>query len=709
MAKTNGGGDDCVDLMAVGAVHVDAFRATSCATDTYSIPTSRPANSIDDNVICNGEKDVKIADMNNDGFNDVLVSCSDAHTVIILINKIVSNPGTELAQSDFTQSKVLEEEWDVSYVNFADFDNDGVYDVIAAGNTEHGNGAVVVFSPLTNKRKERTVDGDDLGYSKSKRKNVQAAVACDVDQDGWMDLVLLFHKAETVVWAKNVPAVDGRTFANPIQIELFTGDIHDKDADLQCKDLTGDGFPDIVVSLPEKEQFKIIENDKNNFVNSDTYTKSSVGQMQHFELVDLDGDGMLDILWADFKNKKIKAMWNGAGPPVVCGTEEAPPLVDRYKPATCCPEATYSDGGGCSPCPAGRYGDVTGLSSCTECQASKYRELEGASTCSTCDHPAVVNAAKTACADCPDNTFVTDESDSRSCSSCTAGYYLDRISTPIPTCTACSNGKKLNAEDQPGTVDVCQNCPAGRTSYGEAPMGCNDCGGGRYSETSASVSCTDCSPGSYTSNSRATACSSCPTGKYTEKSAETSCDGLCQPGKRGGNNELTEPRTSDSDACVDCVAGKYQAAEGVGFCKDCKADTFSSTPGADACTGCAEGKASGPGATECGGMVIKQVSLHCEDAAVLPHFDRFVKLRMWLLFTHVCGSRVLCSHMCVVLLFTPPPPLFTHMCGAHMCVAPPPLFTHTASFCPHMCVAHTFVWSRFIPTHLSTREATRLS
>jgi len=37
------------------------------------------------------------------------------------------------------------------------------------------------------------------------------------------------------------------------------------------------------------------------------------------------------------------------------------------------------------------------------------------------------------------------------------------------------------------------------------------------------------------------------------------------------------------------------------------------------------------------------------------------------------------------------------------------LFTHTASFCPHMCVAHTFVWSRFIPTHLSTREATRLS
>eukprot|EP00505_MAST-04D_sp_SCG-Rhode-Island_P004869 Stramenopile-MAST_4_protein_4869 len=180
---------------------------------------------------------------------------------------------------------------------------------------------------------------------------------------------------------------------------------------------------------------------------------------------------------------------------------------------TRCPKGSACPGGVKSLCPAGKFGNKTGLTACKDCQSGLTARLRGSMECTLCPKGSY----------CPNASSVL---------LCPAGKYWNRTSTchdcPVGSialyaglshCTACSRGV------------YCQNattrllCPAGNysDSYG-ASNSVSDCGNkkcpsGRYGFSGASR-CRACPLGEY--RDTGTECISCPTKCLGKRKAEFS-------------------------------------------------------------------------------------------------------------------------------------------------------------------------------------------
>lgn len=190
--------------------------------------------------------------------------------------------------------------------------------------------------------------------------------------------------------------------------------------------------------------------------------------------------------------------------------------------------------------------------------------------------------------------LVTADAAALVCGDCAAGQYSGSLvnggssyCTPTSRCQACF-----------GDCDTDSDCLPGLTCFqragNEAVPGCSGSGSATYdfcySESIGPFSCTSCAPGRFSSTVRAAsseACTDCIAGRFQPEDGAAFCV-LCAEGKYS-----TTAAAVSETACSLCAAGQFQGSTGQSACIACASGRFSITSGgplADSCIGCSPGE-----------------------------------------------------------------------------------------------------------------------
>ena len=170
----------------------------------------------------------------------------------------------------------------------------------------------------------------------------------------------------------------------------------------------------------------------------------------------------------------------------------------------------------CNLCPAGYYGNTSGL------------------TNSSCD------GACTRGHFCPKGTAEPLP--------CAPGFYMPVIgAASAESCLPCSPGR---SQSTAGAVHPCDECPPGTFVDQLNATSCTDCPARRFCPNAGTVQSLDCAAGQYQNLTGQAACMRCPAGEFQPERGQTSCD-LCAAGGH----------CDDSEDCgggfMPCPAGTY--------------------------------------------------------------------------------------------------------------------------------------------------------
>jgi Tyrosine-protein kinase ephrin type A/B receptor-like/FG-GAP-like repeat len=309
--------------------------------------------------------------------------------------------------------------------------------------------------------------------------------------------------------------------------------------------------------------------------------------------------------------------------------------VGRYRPSySTDTEAIHATNVQCKPCPAGTFGNRSGLASCVPCAAGSVAYTSGLSTCFDCGLGTFSNASGQAtCSSCPRNTYanafhnqnctlcgvgsVTDATGSVRCTTCAAGYFHNIDSGE---CEICPSGTFTNATGQtlcraclpgassrnPGSV-ACVPCAAGRFSNVSRSSTCTPCPVGFVSTAQGSASCVACKPGSSSKTAGAVECFECPEGRF-QNAVSLKCE-QCEPGHFSNTTAALEcspcPRGQSapqhgSVSCSPCARGSYTGSGAAARCDPCPVGTYADQLGSVRCKRCPSGAATAQsGAVEC--------------------------------------------------------------------------------------------------------------
>ena len=89
-----------------------------------------------------------------------------------------------------------------------------------------------------------------------------------------------------------------------------------------------------------------------------------------------------------------------------------------------------------TPCDAGTYADVAGLSSCKQCSGGDY-SLDGATSCEMCVKGSYSSAGKSSCTSAEKGYHVSSDAATQQVA-CEPGTFTNEIGQP--ECTSCSQG-----------------------------------------------------------------------------------------------------------------------------------------------------------------------------------------------------------------------------------------------------------------------------
>jgi hypothetical protein len=262
-----------------------------------------------------------LADVNNDGFTDILQAFGYDYFVSVFLNK---GDGTFSDQTNYATYKVSH------YVSTGDVNNDGFIDMIVSyGNTPH-------VSVYMNKG-----DGtftDQISYDA--KGSLIPAIVKDIDNDGWADIVLCSFGVTDVVQIL-MNNGDG-TFADVVQYKRTENYIQNS---LEMVDVDNDGYLDFISTFSEwVKDYRKIEVYKNK--GDGTFDTPLVYDPQaksaYLTIADVDNDGYQDIIGAHFDENKLSVLLNKVdgsySDPVfyVTGSNPFPPTVadmnkDGYK------------------------------------------------------------------------------------------------------------------------------------------------------------------------------------------------------------------------------------------------------------------------------------------------------------------------------------------------------------------------------------------
>ncbi|WP_027420297.1 T9SS type A sorting domain-containing protein [Crocinitomix catalasitica] len=280
---------------------------------------------------------VSVGDIDNDGDNDVLsISVTDQKVALY----------RNLGDGVFDDQEVLFSELPYPQtIDLADFDNDGNLDIMVSYKYEFGEynveQPVVWFKNLgggsfdgsynyisiNTYRPEKLdvfdIDGDGLDdvlaidfqldkvywYKNHGDLNFQlkeiisddfdepvSACAGDFDNDGDIDIAVCEKEGAIISWFENTG--DGN-FGDK---QILVDDAEDG-KDIECYDINGDGYLELL-SL-DFDKLSVIFNDAGEFRDY-IYEYDDMGSMTTFELVDIDADGNVDLIYTHGRDNEVR-------------------------------------------------------------------------------------------------------------------------------------------------------------------------------------------------------------------------------------------------------------------------------------------------------------------------------------------------------------------------------------------------------------------
>jgi len=263
--------------IAWGSSHPDKWQLTTLATGEEAAAA----------------EDVALADVNQDGFIDVVVACELAHLVYF------ENPGSRIRETNW-QRTILDVSKDRgSYIRafLADFDMDGKPEIAAANKGEQN--PALTNAPLDNISLYQAPDNplDGKQWREKLLGKVRIPINSepfDLDADGDLDVVAGSRAEQRILWFENIGELNFIEHAIKVpdapSILAITG------FNMDYADLNGDGRTDII-STAWPGWIVLLTQPENK---DDDWGYFAIGnatpdQLVSVRLGDIDGDGDLDI------------------------------------------------------------------------------------------------------------------------------------------------------------------------------------------------------------------------------------------------------------------------------------------------------------------------------------------------------------------------------------------------------------------------------
>jgi subtilase family serine protease len=241
-----------------------------------------------------GPVKVVLADLDGDGKPDLVVANTFGHNVSIYRN--ISTNGAPLTAASFAPPVTLTTPSGTQspyYLAVADVDGDGKLDIIA---TDYGDNLVSVY--------RNTSTPGSLTFS----PRVDFATGTtpigvevrDIDGDGKPDLVVANSGAGTISVLRNT-GVTGSLTTNSFapKVDFATGS---GCSSVAVGDLDGDGQPDVVTANSGSSTVSLLRNlsSPGSIAFAPAVDFGTLNYPLHVALVDLDGDGKLDVVVAGY-------------------------------------------------------------------------------------------------------------------------------------------------------------------------------------------------------------------------------------------------------------------------------------------------------------------------------------------------------------------------------------------------------------------------
>lgn len=276
------------------------------------------------------------SDLNNDGFNELIVGSQNDNTIMFYknINGNIQHNQRQIIyqnlQANFTSNYEI---------SCADLDNDGLKDIIVISGFEDklfwfknlGNfnfsSSIIINSSIDNPKavisQDIDNDGDNdiiVGLFNDKNvslfinngsgvfssqqiiytlnSGINSIVMKDLNNNGYLDIISGQNDG-SIYWVKNI---DGTNFSAPIYI---TGIAYDGTG-FDFIDINNDSYLDIVFSSNYEDKLRYLLNlNGNTFSTSLVSIDNNIFDPYQVKTFDFDGDGDLDILVSTFLNDKI--------------------------------------------------------------------------------------------------------------------------------------------------------------------------------------------------------------------------------------------------------------------------------------------------------------------------------------------------------------------------------------------------------------------
>ena len=237
-----------------------------------------------------------------------------------------------------------------------------------------------------------------------------------------------------------------------------------------------------------------------------------------------------------------------------------------------CPEAHYCPEGSsvALPCPAGTFGNASGLQAERECNACPVGHFcgPGVREPTPCSRGTVApNASMVACNDCEAGMY-QEEAGQTACGSCRPGSFCPvGASAPLPCRKGShSSSTRLTNATECTPTEMGHFAPTGGTEQ-------TKCSAGTVQPDTGKGTCLPCAAGSFMNMSGQSACFECSAGFVC--AAQASAEVPCPGGTFGNNSGLR-----DSSECEDVPPGFFAQAGSItptpcpswGFCPGRQAD-----------------------------------------------------------------------------------------------------------------------------------------
>lgn len=260
---------------------------------------------------------VKVADLNNDGYNDIVSAYGS-----LLWNK---NLGDSTFSSQIVISNSIENSF-VYDIELKDFNNDDLIDIAAIEDSSfkvYKNNGDETFTPIF------SVALSDIS------REIEVS---DLNNDNNLDILISFIQDEPhLIKIMNNGGFDFQT-PTPIEISEYGFEPYH----FKTGDIDNDGDIDIVTSSTEYSMIQWLENDGLGFFTH--HLIESEIETNPIELSDIDNDGDLDIVSADRNNPIIYFIKNNNanfGPQITIDSQSAQSIVmgdinnDGYQDIVC--------------------------------------------------------------------------------------------------------------------------------------------------------------------------------------------------------------------------------------------------------------------------------------------------------------------------------------------------------------------------------------